>query len=193
MTNSSKQKNNRKRALTIFLVCVLLFAIAALVIVPTIKKQLYPIRYAEYVEEYSETNGLDPLLVYAVICTESGFDAQAESAVGARGLMQITDETYQWIKLKIEPNSDISFDDMYLPEYNIQFGSYFFARCIDRYGDLPTAIAAYHSGWGTVDALLQDEEYSSDGVTLQVFPYPQMERYVQKVTHAYEVYKDLYE
>ena len=193
MACNSKQKGSKKRVIHIFLVCALLFAIAATVIVPVIKKQLYPIRYAEYVEKYSEENNLDPLLVYAVICTESGFNSRAESAVGARGLMQITDETCQWIKLKIEPNSDISFDDMYLPEYNVQFGSYFFARCIDRYGDLPTAIAAYHSGWGTVDTLLQNEKYSIDGLTLQVFPYPQMERYVQKVTHAYEVYKDLYE
>ena len=39
---------------------------------------------------------------------------------------------------------------------------------MERYnGDVATAAAAYHSGWGTVDALLQMEEHSADGETLQ--------------------------
>ena len=43
-----------------------------------------------------------------------------------------------------------------------------------------TAAAAYHSGWGTVDALLQKEEHSEDGLTLSGFPYNQMHHYVEK-------------
>lgn len=166
--------------------------VATVFCVPKVKKYFYPRTFSAEVELYSAEYDVDPLLIYAIIHTESGFEPQAESNVGARGLMQITEETFAWIKSKIAPQEDFTFDDMYSADTNIRFGSYFFSRCIERYGDLPTAIAAYHSGWGTVDALLEDESYSSDGKTLHTFPYPQMERYVYKVTRAYNIYQTLY-
>ncbi len=106
--------------------------------------------------------------------------------------MQITEETFQWIKGRIAPNEDIAFEDLYDPETNIRFGSYYLTCCLSRYeNDLATAAAAYHSGWGTVDRLLEDG-HSQDGQTLASFPYPQMKRYVEKVTRSYARYQELY-
>ena len=190
---TSQNKNNKKSVLSVVIRCTVVLLIAAYVALAAVKWYLYPVRlYTASIEKYSTEYELDPLFVYAVIHTESGFDARAESGAGARGLMQITDETYQWIKSKIAPHDESDFEDMFGGDANIWYGCYFLSRCIDRYGDLPTAIAAYHSGWGTVDALLQNESYSSDGITLHTFPYPQMERYVKKVTCAYEIYQMLY-
>lgn len=152
----------------------------------------YPQKYSEYVEYYAGKYGLDPLMLYAVIRTESGFDPKARSNVDARGLMQITEETFDWIKGRIAPDEALVFEDLYDPETNVRFGCYYFACCLDRYAyDLATAAAAYHSGWGTVDRLLA-EGYSEDGETLTSFPYPQMKRYVEKVTGSYERYQELY-
>ena len=53
------------------------------------RKYIYPLEYQTYVERYSAEYGVDKYLVYAVIKTESGFDPDAVSNVGARGLMQI--------------------------------------------------------------------------------------------------------
>ena len=47
----------------------------------------YPTDYSEIVEQKSEEYGVPVSVVYAVIRTESGFDPNAESKVGARGLM----------------------------------------------------------------------------------------------------------
>lgn len=153
----------------------------------------YPLKYTEYVDGAAAANGVDPLLIYAVIRTESGFDPSAESNVGARGLMQITEVTFDWIKSKIAPGEDLTFDDLYDPAVNIRFGVYYISACLERYhGDVSTAAAAYHSGWGTVDALLQKEEHSADGITLQGFPYNQMHHYVEKITVCYAVYQNLY-
>ena len=158
-----------------------------------IERKLHPVLYEKYVQSYAKEFSIDPMLIYAVIYTESGFDPAAVSNIGARGLMQITEETFAWIKLKNANDEPFVYDDMFNPETNIRFGSYFLSRCAQRYSDLPTAIAAYHSGWATVDGLLKNPAYSSDGKTLHTFPYAQMELYVQKVTKAYNIYHNLYD
>ncbi len=153
----------------------------------------YPQKYEALVTSWADAYGLDPLLVFAFIRTESGFQNTAESSVGARGLMQITESTFDWIKSKIAPEEAVTFDDLYNPELNIRFGCYYLQRCLARYeNDISTAAAAYHSGWGTVDALLECENYSADGARLDLFPYSQMQNYVHKIGKAYETYQRLY-
>ena len=44
-----------------------------------IMKQIYPVKYQEYVERYADEYNLDRYLVYAVIKVESGFDSDASS------------------------------------------------------------------------------------------------------------------
>ena len=155
-------------------------------------KILYPLKFSEYVETYAKENNIDKYLVYSVIHTESGFEPNAVSSANARGLMQITEETFNWIKSKIAADEQISYDDMFKPDVNIRFGTYYIAACLERYGDADTAIAAYHSGWGTVDKLLTAPEHSRDGIMLDAFPYTNMRQYVAKVNKAYGKYMSLY-
>jgi soluble lytic murein transglycosylase len=179
--------------------CILLAVLlaCAALLAPWFRRQAlllnYPQKYREMVEQQAETYGLDPLLVYAFIRTESGFDPNAESSVGARGLMQITQVTFDWIKSQIAADESVAFSDLYDPATNIRFGCYYLKRCLERYaGDIPTAAAAYHSGWGTVDTLLANTAYSQDGSVLCVFPYAQMKNYVAKIGSAYGKYQLLY-
>ena len=190
-----KRRKARRR-----LICLLALIIVAITGIQLFRAGLnkidnarYPQKYRNLVERYAKENQMDPLILYSVIRTESGFDPQAVSNVEARGLMQITEETFDWIKSKIAPQEDLQFKDLYNPEVNIRFGAYYFAQCMERYqNDLPTAAAAYHSGWGTVDELLAQTEYSSDGKVLHTFPYQQMKRYVYKITKAFQKYQQLY-
>ena len=153
----------------------------------------YPCRYSEYVTYYATKYDIDPLILYSFIRTESNFDPAAQSDAGARGLMQITEVTFDWIKTKIAPDEDLTFDDLFDPETNIRFGSYFVAYCLLRYDNhLATAAAAHHSGVGTVDGLLADPACSPDGQTLTHYPYPQMRRYVHKITTGYQRYQEIY-
>lgn len=157
------------------------------------EKLRYPRRYEPLVLEWAETYGLDPLLVFSFIRTESGFDAAATSSVQARGLMQMTEETFVWLSGKVAADEELTFDDLFNPAVSIRFGCYYIHLCMERYqGDLATTAAAYHSGWGTVDALLQQPQHSRDGKTLNNFPYNQMNHYVKKITACYEVYTRLY-
>ena len=179
---------------------VLFWLLAAAVVVLGVRfasdryyRMAYPVEYQALVEQYCQEFSVEPALCYAVIRTESSFNPEATSSIGARGLMQLTEETFDWIKLKIAPSEDLTFDDLYDPETNIRFGTYFVSYCLLRYhDDLATAAAAYHSGWGTVDNLLSQAEYSSDGETLDHYPYPQMRLYVRKITNSYQRYQDIY-
>ena len=187
----SRQKRLRRLAL------LLVLAVCAALLLPGLWKRaermLYPRKYEALVEQWADTYDLDPLLVDAFIRTESGFDPQATSTVDARGLMQMTEETFIWLRSKIAPDEDLLFANLYDPETSIRFGCYYLHLCMERYnGDVATAAAAYHSGWGTVDALLQMEEHSADGETLQGFPYSQMNHYVKKITSCYAEYQRIY-
>lgn len=178
----------------VVLVCI---AAVLLMALPPLAREadrlLYPRKYSRQVEQWAAEYELDPLLVYAFIRTESGFDPAATSSVEARGLMQMTEETFIWLRSKIAPDEGLLFANLYDPETSIRFGCYYLHLCMERYnGDVATAAAAYHSGWGTVDALLQMEEHSADGETLQGFPYSQMNHYVKKITSCYARYQRIY-
>ena len=178
----------------VVLVCIAAVLLTAL---PPLAREaarlLYPRKYSRQVEQWAAEYELDPLLVYAFIRTESGFDPAATSSVEARGLMQMTEETFIWLRSKIAPDEGLLFANLYDPETSIRFGCYYLHLCMERYnGDVATAAAAYHSGWGTVDALLQMEEHSADGETLQGFPYNQMNHYVKKITSCYARYQRIY-
>ena len=178
------------------LVLVFLLVLGVLCLPPVrtrMEKAFYPCKYSALVEQYAAEYDLDPLLVYSFIRTESGFDPAATSSVNARGLMQMTEETFLWMRSKLAAGENVTFDDLYDPAVSLRYGCYYLHLCLQRYnGDVATAAAAYHSGWGTVDTLLQMEEHSADGVTLQGFPYNQMYHYVEKITACYAVYTRLY-
>ena len=181
------------KLLAVLLALFLLGAILFAAFQKRIERWEYPQHYPEYVTYYADKYGIDPLILYAFIRTESNFDPMAESDAGARGLMQITEITFDWIKSKIASGEDIAFDDLFDPALNLRFGTYYFAACLERYqGDVATAAAAYHSGWGTVDGLLEQARYTADGKTLHTFPYAQMGRYVRKIEAAYQRYQALY-
>lgn len=192
-----KEKQDRWRTwwLRIAAVLLCLIAIGSIFVISShekIEQWEYPRKYSDLVEYYAGKYDLDERMLYSIIRTESNFDPQAQSNVDARGLMQITEITFDWIKSRIAPSETLTFDDLYDPEVNIRFGSYYVAYCLLEYGDLATAAAAYHSGLGTVGELLANPDYSSDGRTLDEFPYPQMRRYVHKITTSYARYCEIY-
>lgn len=193
MAKKSGVRKIVKRLLAVLLALLLAGTVLFAAFQDRIKRWEYPIEYPEYVTYYADKYDIDPLILYAFIRTESNFNPRAESNAGARGLMQITEVTFDWIKSKIAPTEDLTFEDLYDPETNIRFGSYFVSYCLLRYqGDLATAAAAYHSGLGTVDDLLSQAEYSAGGKTLDHYPYPQMRLYVKKITSSYQRYQEIY-
>lgn len=156
-------------------------------------QRAYPIAYRQLVEEHSAANGLDPMLVYAVIRTESGFRSDVTSSVGARGLMQLTEDTYKWARYRRgESQDDLDYNDLYDPETNIRYGTVVLRLLLEEFGDEPTALAAYHAGWGSVKGWLEDKDYSADGMSLDAIPFVDTGKYVPKVLATKRMYENLY-
>lgn len=155
-----------------------------------LEKSFYPIKYKSYVTDACNKYDLDKALVYAVIKTESGFDEDAQSNVGARGLMQIMPDTFEWLqKLK---NETYETSDLFDAEVNIDYGCYYLRFLLDMYDNESTAIAAYNAGQSMVSDWLKNNDYSNDGITLESIPYGETSNYVQKVEDTKEMYIKLY-
>lgn len=153
------------------------------------KTYFYPKDYSDYVEKYCDLYGVDRNLAYAVIHTESGFDSDAVSNLGACGLMQIMPETFEWLKTKNKEKAD---KDIFDPETNIYYGVYFLSMLMEEFGDETLTIAAYHAGMGRVNQWLNDSGISPDGKTLKDIPFSDTEHYIKKVERAKKVYETLY-
>ncbi len=151
----------------------------------------YPQKYSEYVDKAAEEYGLDPALIYAVIRTESGFDADAQSDAGACGVMQMMPSSFEWLQEKRGCAGEYSEDDLFNPEICIDYGSYLLKYFYDYYGTERSAVAAYNAGF-VVGDWLADSNYSSDGINLDSIPYPETSNYVERVESAKEMYIKLY-
>lgn len=108
----------------------------------------------------SQTHAIDANLVKAVIRVESGFNPNAVSRKGAKGLMQLMDTTAQQYALHN------SFD----PTENIYAGTEHLKYLLQRYdNNLDFALAAYNAGPSAVD------RYGG------IPPYRETQSYVRKV------------
>ena len=71
------------------------------------------------------------------------------------GLMQIQPVTGETIARRTGGTS-FRVDDLYDPEINVRYGSWYLRQLIDKYGDERLALAAYNAGETTVDGWLHD-------------------------------------
>lgn len=174
------------------LLSLVLIAAVVLGVREAFYRYMYPVKYETYVEETSAELGVPETLIYATIQVESGFDPEARSEAGARGLMQITEETFEWLRTKEDFGaSGVTFEDLDEPDVSIAYGTYFLRLLLEEFdGDVPTAMSAYHAGRGSVHSWLEQKKYSENGVTLDTIPKQDTEYYVQKIVRAMKVYEE---
>lgn len=116
-------------------------------------------QYQQYAAQVAKRNGLPQKLFFSLIQAESGWNANARSPVGARGLTQLMPGTARG--LGVDP------DDW---RQNLDGGARYLRQQIDRFGgDYRKAVAAYNAGPGAV------QKYGG------IPPYKETQAYVQRV------------
>lgn len=181
---------------------IILFAVVFVAIIIGIKfaydtyiNSSYPLKYEDEVAEASAEYNIPKELIYGVIKTESNFNPDAVSAADARGLMQLTQPTFEWLHTYYSnddydsSNADLLFD----PKINIKYGTLCLSVLLERYNnDLDTAICAYNAGLGNVDEWLTMSQYSADGKTLDSTPFGETNEYLKRVKNNRDKYAELY-
>lgn len=174
--------------LTIYFICFKVLRLQ-----DKIMKNIYPTKYSEYVEKYSEKNGLDKYLVYAIIKAESNFDPEVTSSSNAKGLMQLMEETALERSNLIDEQT-IKTHDLYDPETNIRLGTSYFAYLLEIYDDnIVLALTAYNAGIGNVQEWIKDEIIKQDGSDIENIPFKETNNYVRKILRDYKMYLEIYE
>ena len=155
------------------------------------EKTFYPLYYKNLITSYSQQYGLDPALTASVILCESEFHSSAVSRLGARGLMQLMEETAEWIARSLgEHDASYSFDLLFDPETNIRFGTWYLHYLSSIFDKDPVKIVcAYHAGQGNVASWLRNPKFSSDGQTLDSIPTEDTANYCKRVFAAKAVYE----
>ncbi len=199
MTKKTKKNNFLGFAVFITLLLIIAFSLIAAFKKPHIRQKAkkffsYPTDYEEYVLKYSKEYDIDPRFVFAVIYTESHFDPNAVSDVGARGLMQIMPDAFDWIKFRLDDTRDITFDDMFDPQLNIQYGTYMLSYLYEDFGSFELAAGAYHQGMNAVQAWIDDGTIDPDNFSIDAglddMPSDPTRNYIYKVMNALEKYKN---
>jgi soluble lytic murein transglycosylase len=114
-------------------------------------------RVAIAIVREAEANGLDPLLVVAVIRTESAFNAYAVSGVGAMGLMQMMPTTGSF--LATQRGTTLRHrQTLFDAELNIELGTAYLAALLREFGTVEAALLAYNGGPSYARRVLRNGE-----------------------------------
>ena len=121
----------------------------------------------ELIIHESKKYGYDPLLLTAVIITESSFNNWARSNRGAHGLMQIRPATGRELAAEVPVQWQGTLS-LYDPETNITLGAYYLNKLFLRFGDLGLALEAYNHGPSRLKGYLK-KGYRPKHYSRQVF------------------------
>jgi soluble lytic murein transglycosylase-like protein len=119
--------------------------------------------YGEIIDQVSAQHGVPAGLVKAVIKVESAYRQGARSPKGAMGLMQLMPGTAR----------QFAVANPYEPRANIEGGTRYLKSLLDRFVELPLALAAYNAGEAAV--------LRFGGIP----PYPETQAYVKSVLRAF--------
>ena len=150
-----------------------------------------PLQHEDIIRQQADDKEIDPALIAAVIYEESRFHDQTSHA-GARGLMQITPETAEFIAHR---SGGVLFQqsDLSTPQVNIAYGVWYLRYLIDHYdGNETLAVAAYNAGQSNVDSWVAEAGGADHFDSAKHIPFPETRAYVENVQKRREQYRDRY-
>ena len=130
-----------------------------------------PLRHDDIIRQQAADKHLDASLIAAVIYEESRFRDQTSHA-GARGLMQITPDTADFIA-KNSGGYRFEQEDLATPQINISYGAFYLRYLLDHYdGHEAPAIAAYNAGLTNADRWVADAGGAGEFDPASDIPFP---------------------
>lgn len=147
-----------------------------------------PLYYTKEIKKAAELHAIDPFILAAVARAESSWIPDAQSAVGARGLMQLMPETAFY--LAEERGLSLEEADLNNPEVSLDYGAYYLKRLYGQFKNWDTVFAAYNAGPTQVEIWLEEEDPGAK--TLSYIPFSETRHYVEKINYFLEAFHQSY-
>jgi soluble lytic murein transglycosylase len=160
----------------------------------TVHRHNFRLRYlapfAETLRAHGREHGLDDAWLLGLVRQESRFIADARSAAGAQGLMQLMPATARWVARRIglngyEPRRASE------PATNIALGTRYLKFVLDELGHPVLALAAYNAGPGRARRW-RDARPLEGAIYAETIPFKETRDYVKKVMANTMYYAQLY-
>lgn len=152
----------------------------------------YPKAWSNSVSDSSRATAVPEELIWGIMRAESHYRSDAQSPVGALGLMQIMPFTGRQVASLLSMNS---FESKSLldPEVNIRLGSRYLQRLLEKFsGSIPLVAAGYNAGPHRVHAWVRNFGTLDMDEFVEHIPFIETRNYVKKVVRNYQVYSLLY-
>jgi soluble lytic murein transglycosylase len=187
----SAGKGKRRGRLPFLLLIGLLAAVLLLIAMgrPGFWNLFSPLTHKDQLYHLAGHYKVDPLLLAAIVRTESTFNPFAQSRAGAVGLMQLMPDTAQQAADKLRLDYD-SVDDLYRDDINLRLGTYHFARLLKSFhGDTILALAAYNAGAAKVRTWSLPGPGAPEDDRLDAIPLAETRDYVSRVLATHRFFK----
>lgn len=140
----------------------------------------YPMPYQSAILSYSQRFGIDPAWAYGIIRQESRFNPNAQSAVGATGLMQIMPDTGKELAGKF--GERYSQSQLKNPDINIRYGTFYLNQLQNQLNqNIVMATAGYNAGASRAKAWQPEFNNLPADQYVDTIPYVETRRYVKAV------------
>lgn len=145
----------------------------------------FPLAYQSEIQKQSGKNKIDPAWAFAIARRESSFMSDANSSVGAKGLMQIMPNTAKQLKRK-----KVSTKYLLNADNNIALGTKYLRQLLDRYnGNNILATASYNAGPYRVSQWLKEKPSLPADMWIETIPYKETREYVKSVLAYQQIYQ----
>lgn len=151
----------------------------------------FPVLERETLISSSKENGLDPVLVAALIRQESNFNPLATSPAGARGLMQLMPAVGKAVA-DTKGIGPWDPDLLYQPAINIKLGTAHLSGLAHRYPEVVKVLAAYNAGESRVEKWSSKVGAADPEVFTERIPFVETRDYVRTILRNRAYYQALY-
>jgi soluble lytic murein transglycosylase-like protein len=155
------------------------------------RRLYYPLEYQDTIRTWAAKNQLPPHLVFGIIRQESGFDPQAQSWAGARGLMQLMPSTAR--ELAGKAGLTYSHEKLSDPAFNVRLGTTYFSHVLGLFDDnVELALAGYNGGPYRIKRLWKESGARELDRFLEGLDLEESKTYVKRILVLSDSYRQLY-
>jgi soluble lytic murein transglycosylase len=149
-------------------------------------------RFDAAIAEAAKRYQLEPALIRAVICQESGFNPNVRGRAGELGLMQIREAAaLEWASAEHVRN--FNHAACLNPLTNVLAGTWYLKKGLQHYSQaddpLPFGLAEYNAGRGNVLKWLAGGNATNSAAFIGLIGFPGTRAYVEKILARYQDYR----